>query len=436
MQIAATPSDEAQRLESLYAYEVLDTEPERSFDDLTELLSVILDVPIVLISLVDDTRQWFKSHHGLGAQETPREYAFCAHAIHDDDLLIVQDSRLDERFADNPLVAGEPHVIFYAGKPLVTPDGYRIGTVCGIDHNPRELNDQQMRALEIASHQIIEQLELRKVRLENDRIFRRQSELLRSLESANSEMRELTSVIAHDLRAPIVNIAGFCHMLDEDLEEKLGAMMDTDSERTESFVTSVRGTVGKIQTAAERLAERIDAVGKLSRYSIAEHDSEVVELTTMLDSICENHENELNNCNGRIEYGALPNIVGNRLRIHIVLENLIENAVKYRSQSRELRVTVACTRNDGRLHLSVSDNGRGFKPEEAQAVFVMFRRVGRPGISGNGTGLAYCRAIVSRMGGSIWCESSPDEGTTFHLELDENAVLPEQVAAYAEARES
>ena len=157
---APLPQSEDKRLEVLRRYDVLDTEAEKDYDDLTKLISEICDVPISLVSLVDESRQWFKSRQGLGASETPRDLAFCAHAILEDDLFVVEDSRQDERFRDNPLVTGQPNVIFYAGMPLTSPEGENIGTFCVIDNKPRQLSEHQLFALETLSKQVVKQLEL------------------------------------------------------------------------------------------------------------------------------------------------------------------------------------------------------------------------------------------------------------------------------------
>jgi len=161
LKIAPKPDNEESRLRILRQYDVLDTLPEPDFDDIAFLASQICGTPVALVSMVDENRQWFKARRGLTASETPRDVAFCAHAILESGVLVVPDSTQDERFHDNPLVVGEPLVRFYAGAPLKTPDGQRIGTLCVIDHVPRQLSKEQIHSLEILSRLVMDHLEFR-----------------------------------------------------------------------------------------------------------------------------------------------------------------------------------------------------------------------------------------------------------------------------------
>ncbi len=153
---------ENHRLDDLRLYKIMDTAAEKAFDDLTALASVICGAPISLVSFVDDQRQWFKSHHGLDASETPREQAFCAHAILGDQIMVVEDALRDSRFADNPLVTGAPNIRFYAGAPLTVASGSSLGTLCIIDQQPRSLSDTQLKALAVLRDAVVSQLELRR----------------------------------------------------------------------------------------------------------------------------------------------------------------------------------------------------------------------------------------------------------------------------------
>lgn len=160
---APWPENEAERIAALREFELLDTSAEQSYDDMTMLAAMICNTPMAMISLIDTDRQWFKSRVGLEATELPRELAFCPHAIvHPDQLMMVPDATQDSRFADNPLVTGASNVRFYAGAPLVTPEGHAIGTLCVVDRKPQSLSEGQQAALQALARQTMVQLELRR----------------------------------------------------------------------------------------------------------------------------------------------------------------------------------------------------------------------------------------------------------------------------------
>lgn len=157
------PANEAQRLENLLSYEILDTLTEQEFDSITQQAAEICGTKISLISLIDDKRQWFKSHFGLEVQETHKDFAFCAHAINTPDApFIIEDARQDERFYDNPLVTGDPYVIFYAGIPLISAQGFPLGTLCVIDEQPKKLTWSQISALQTLARQVMTLIEIKK----------------------------------------------------------------------------------------------------------------------------------------------------------------------------------------------------------------------------------------------------------------------------------
>jgi hypothetical protein len=160
---ALPPSNETNRLAALKAYHILDTGTEQCYDDITTLAAHICKVPIVMISLVDEVRQWFKSSVGVKLKETAREVAFCSHAILQSGPFIVKDALKDSRFVDNALVTGKPHIRFYAGIPLINSVGLALGTLCVVDRKPRKLSALQQKALEALSRQVMALLELRRV---------------------------------------------------------------------------------------------------------------------------------------------------------------------------------------------------------------------------------------------------------------------------------
>lgn len=190
------PLNEAKRLKVLWQYDLLDTVPEEIFDDLTELAARICEAPIALLSLVDEKRQWFKAKVGTTLTETSRDVSFCAHAITQPDLFIVPDATLDERFANNPMVTSEPRIRFYAGAPLVSPDGYALGTLCVIDKVPRELRQDQQQALRILARHVVSQLELRRRSKELHDTRQEREKLKSDLEKARAELAQVRSQLA------------------------------------------------------------------------------------------------------------------------------------------------------------------------------------------------------------------------------------------------
>jgi len=196
------PANEPARLEALRRYRILDTEPERAFDDLTLLASHICGTPIALITLIDEQRQWFKSRVGITLTETARSVAFCTHTIEHREMLVVPDAREDARFQENPFVRHEPHIRFYAGAPLITPEGHALGTLCVLDMVARTLTESQRWALDALRRQAQAQLELRRNLIdlqrsldERDRAEAEQAALVRELRESLDHVNTLSSLI-------------------------------------------------------------------------------------------------------------------------------------------------------------------------------------------------------------------------------------------------
>jgi hypothetical protein len=190
-----TPADanlrqvnESERLEALRSYQILDTDPEQVFNDLAQLSAFICGTPMSLVSLIDDERQWFKARVGLDTQQTPREHAFCQYAMRASDVYEVPDAASDTRFSHNPLVTGDPHIRFYAGAPLLSPEGQPLGTLCALDTVPRELSTDQRDALRVLARQVMAHLELRRVRLQLDDERQKLEGVLRMANSTGEAM--------------------------------------------------------------------------------------------------------------------------------------------------------------------------------------------------------------------------------------------------------
>lgn len=190
------PKNEIRRLKVLWQYEVLDTVPEEVFDDLTNLAAYICEAPIALISLVDEDRQWFKARTGVTLKETAREISFCTHAIVKEGVFVVPDATKDARFKNNPLVTGPQKIRFYAGAPLITPDGHALGTLCVLDKNPRTLRPQQQQALSVLARHVVSQLELRRHARELQQVSVNRREQASALARAKAEIVRLRKELA------------------------------------------------------------------------------------------------------------------------------------------------------------------------------------------------------------------------------------------------
>lgn len=194
------PDNEAERLAELDTYQLMGTATETDFDELTALAAEICGTPIALVTLLGAESQWFKSHHGTDLEQTPREIAFCSHAILEEDgVMIVSDARNDERFRNNPLVTGETKIVFYAGVSLINTDGYAMGTLCVIGHEHHELNASQLSALKVLGKQAIMLMELRRktATLERQNI---------ALSRTNAALQEFAHRAVHDIKNPLTSI--------------------------------------------------------------------------------------------------------------------------------------------------------------------------------------------------------------------------------------
>lgn len=392
MQPAPKPKQESSRLLALKRYKLLDTESEQSFDDLTLLASTICETPIALISLVDEKRQWFKSKVGLDANETPREMAFCAHAIHGEDPLVVEDTSLDTRFFDNPLVKDDPNIRFYMGAPLITHDGYALGTLCVIDRAPRKLSSQQSQALIALSRLVIDQFELRRLNTQ--------------LKKDNANKVHLFSTISHDLRTPFNNLLGYANLLEKNIE-------------TYSF-DRIKVIGGSMKNAATQAYDMLDNLLNWSRSQLNAIEVSSVELC-LRDIFLELRqssqafidEKELN-----VNVESSISILADRHLMSTVIHNLLMNAVKFTPSGGH--IVLGGFNNHGRARVFVQDSGVGMSEERMAHFFekgMLNTQEGTEGEQGTGLGLMLCDEYLRRMNSSLRIESELGKGSCFWFEL-------------------
>lgn len=404
MTVAPCATNEKERLEALQRYGILDTAAEPDFDAITTLLSAICETPIALVSLVDRERQWFKSKVGLAAGETHRDLAFCAHAILQDEVMVVPDATRDPRFADNPLVLEDPRIRFYAGAPLITPDNFAIGTLCAIDVKPRELTPNQRMALKTLSCHVVDLLELR-LRLQQTR------DLNQALEQANAQRTRFFANMNHEMRTPLSAILGFSRRLQKRIEK-------------DGVPAYVHEGINIIADAAQRLADMVDDVLDLSKIDAGKMTLQqqpfdpVAVMRSVVNTVSVVAEER-----GVIVQLQAPDrvpagVMGDAKKVGQIVLNLLSNAVKFTAPGK--RVTVGCEYNDQRLMLIVADEGVGIAQQDVDRIFLPFEQISADvpeDTKGTGLGLAIVKSLVDLMGGSISVQSTPGAGTRFAVAL-------------------
>ncbi|WP_372753701.1 ATP-binding protein [Mariniflexile sp.] len=393
------PENENERIKSLQSYSILDTLPEIDYDNLTTIAAEICGTPISLVSLIDDKRQWFKSHHGLDATETPKEYAFCAHAINQPkEVFVVQDSRLDKRFFDNPLVTSDPRVIFYAGVPLVNKEGFSLGTLCVIDHKPNSLTQSQIQSLTALTNQVMNLLELRKNKLLLERN-------LIELEEKNEELERFAFIAAHDLKSPLLNISSLTQLF---LNE-YGENVDKEGEEMLKLIIN----------SSDSLANLIDGLLRYSRSeSVLKERKTEINLIELKNEIAGLFSFEYA-CNITLTT-SLNSIFLNKTAITQILINLITNAIKYNDKEL-VEVQIGVFETNSHYEFYVKDNGPGIAGKFQEKIFNIFEKIDitdKFGRAGNGIGLATVKKMVKKLGGSIYVESTLGKGTKFIFTLE------------------
>lgn len=421
-----TSSEEA-RLNALRGYGILDTPPDEAFNRFARVAAAILNVPIALVSLIDTDRQWFKARVGLDLQQTARSIAFCDHTIRGSEVLVIRDASRDARFADNPLVTGEPHIRFYAGAPLITPEGHRLGSLCVIDHRPRDLTATETALLADLASMVVDTLDLWRIKTNADRQAWEMAQLAEESRRAQATAERLLqqkslfiAAMAHELRSPLNAIIGFTDLIRQDTENEL-----TEARRRE-FIDIVNDS-------GQHLLDLINDLLDLSKIEAGKFEvvleptdlaAAVTQVYRMMSGLAKDHGLKFDL---RID-PRLPPVMADARALKQILVNLVSNAIKFTPEGGYVAL-VAAARPDG-CRLFVSDTGRGISVDDLKRVTEPYNQVRSRHVSdvaGTGLGLAISKRLVQLMGSALEIESALDAGTTASFILP----LTRQVAASA-----
>lgn len=397
------PKNEEKRLEALYSYNILDTFPEEEYDAITKIASEICDTPIALVSLIDPTRQWFKSHHGLGASETPREFAFCAHAINTpEELFIIPDATKDERFHDNPLTTDAPNVIFYAGAPLNTSDGHSLGTLCVIDTKPRKtLTQGQQESLKALAKQVVSQLELRK---KNIKLEQANSEISR----LNDQLNHFAYRLTHDLKSPTRGIKSLVDLIKDDHHN-----LFTNNDEAKEWLNL-------IDSRAIYMDSLIQEILNFTRITNEKIDYTEFSIDETIQNVLKNCGEDINlnliNCNQTITHSEIGFIQ--------VIQNLLTNSKKFTNKS-VCEVKLNFSEDTDYYHFIYEDNGPGIDEKYWEKVFIMFETLDENNFTNTGIGLATVMSIVKRLGGDVLLKKRENDldGVRFDFKVSKQRFI-------------
>lgn len=400
--IAAESSEnERERLASLRSYQILDTDPTPNFDRLTALLKKLLNVEFALVSLVDEKRQWFKSACGIDASETPRQEAFCAHAILEKSVLVVLDALQDARFKNNPLVKTDPHIRFYAGYPLINSEGHVLGTLCAIGTKSRDsFEDDHFEVLETLAKTVMDELELHRHAIE--------------LKTMVEQRSLYVAQMSHEIRTPLNGVLGMASLLGEEL---------TKPEQVEKL--------NVLENSAKILTSMVNNILDFSKIEAGEVelDCAPLNLIDLVRSSCSVLEMSAREKGIEIILEAsqqLPtSVLLDEVKIRQILLNLLSNAIKF-TETGMVSVFLEYERENSLALLKVKDTGIGIEKEKLKRIFEPFAQAGADIVrkyGGTGLGLHIVKEFVDAMGGTIDVRSELGTGSEFRV------LIPAPVAS-------
>jgi signal transduction histidine kinase len=393
--------DDQRRMAAILAYDAVRMPPRAELQGVVELAARIAGVPRASVNIITDTEQHQVATTGFEGTVSPLHDSMCAAIFGAGRPVVVPDASRDPRFAGNPFVTGRLDSIrCYVAHQLVTRDGVPVGTLCVLDTEPRELGAEQLAGLALLASRTVDVFE---VRLRGRELALSQMEnqaVQAELERSNERLASFAGQVSHDLKTPLTTLSLSLSLIREQLEDG-------------QVVAESASLLDRAINVSARMAVLIDDVLDYARLGGTFRATEV-DLDFLLGKVLEDLAPEL--ADVTLHIGQLPTVLGDRVQLTAVLQNLLANATRYRSDERPLEVTIAARHVQRAWRIEITDNGRGVPPAERQRIFEPLARVD-DSLEGTGIGLAACRRIVGAHGGRIGIDASVTEGARFWFEL-------------------
>ena len=392
---------ESKRLAALKALNILDTPPEADFDDIVKLCAEVCHAPICLITVIEEERQWFKAKVGLDLDQTPRELAFCTFCILQDGIFEIEDTRKDERVADNPLVTGEPFIRAYAGAPIWTKDGFPIGSLCVIKKEPSKLNAFQRKTLTTLANQVSKQMELR---MSNTEL----REATQELNAHRDNLQQIIRVIGHDLRNPIGGLTSMLEIISQDFET-------FDQDEIQDFFREMIASSNQASSLLENLLEWSRSEAGMTTKKV-----EPVDLTALICEVLESITPMASAKEVEVVENIQPElqISLDKKMVASVLRNLLTNAIKF--SNKQGRIELKAEVIEDSVHVEVRDFGVGMEADQVDALLSrknISSTFGTSGEKGIGIGIGLIHDFLAQHGSKLYVESSPGKGTRASFDL-------------------
>ena len=390
---------EQERLKELKQYQILETAPDISFDEITELASSITNMPRAMINLLYEDIQWSKSIHGLSEniRKLPRDKSVCQYTIFENETLEITDLQKDERTRNFPFVNGKPFLRYYLGAPLITPKGYGIGSLCVLDYKPRKASEEEKKNLTVLASQVMTQLELRKKNLE--------------LEKHNQFQSDLMKILSHDLRSPLNGIIGIGELLlnleslekDEEVRELL-LNLKYSSEQLNQLISDILNytLIGQNGFQLERKETHIDEI-VINMKKLYTSTADLKNITLTFDKV---------NINSAVHIDAE--------KFKQIFGNLLSNAIKFTPDGGQINSVISLDSTSNTLVLTVKDNGIGMSDETIREILSGNKpdtTESTDGEKGTGLGTTIIHKFTKLHNGSLNISSSPGDGTTVTVNI-------------------